>query len=170
MYADIAVCLPLVRTFVYRVNQSVETGCRVIVPFRKREVEGFVVGFRKDAPRDLEVHDIGSVVDQSSLLRPDIFQLCRWIADYYVSPIGEVLKAALPPGILPKHLERGLKRATTCLEKSSYSDLVAGFSPRPILTPDQSSALSTINNSPGFHPILLHGVTGSGKTEIYMRA
>ena len=38
MYADIAVCLPLVRTFVYRVNQSVETGCRVIVPFRKREV------------------------------------------------------------------------------------------------------------------------------------
>ena len=75
MYADIAVCLPLVRTFVYRVNQSVETGCRVIVPFRKREVEGFVVGLREDAPRDLEVHDIGSVVDQSSLLRPDIFQL-----------------------------------------------------------------------------------------------
>src|SRR6266850_211283 len=107
MYADIAVCLPLVRTFVYRVNESVETGCRVIVPFRKREVEGFVVNLRKDAPRDLEVHDIRSLVDRSPLVRPDIFKLCRWIADYYISPLGEVLKGALPPGILPKHVERG---------------------------------------------------------------
>src|SRR3989442_11813108 len=39
-----------------------------------------------------------------------------------------------------------------------------------VLTPDQTSALSTIKNSSAFHPILLHGVTGSGKTEIYMRA
>src|SRR5438876_9370377 len=108
MYADIAVCLPLVRTFVYRVNESVETGCRVIVPFRKREVEGFVVRLRKDVPRDLEVHDIHTVVDRSPLVRPDIFKLCRWIADYYLSPSGEVLKAALPPGITAKHVERGL--------------------------------------------------------------
>src|SRR6266480_317371 len=107
MYADIAVCLPLVRTFVYRLTESVETGCRVIVPFRRRDVEGFVVGLRQDAPRDLEVHDIRSVVDRSPLLRPDIFKLCRWIADYYVSPIGEVLKAALPPGITAKHVIRG---------------------------------------------------------------
>jgi primosomal protein N' (replication factor Y) len=170
MYADIAVCLPLVRTFVYRVNESVETGCRVIVPFHKREVEGFVVDLRKDVPRDLEVLDIRSVVDRSPLLRPDIFKLCRWIADYYVSPPGEVLKAALPPGITAKHVERGLRPAAICWEKRSCTDVAAGFSPRPLLTPDQSSALSAISNSSGFHPILLHGVTGSGKTEIYMRA
>ncbi len=106
MYADIAVCLPLVRTFVYKLSESVETGCRVVVPFRKRDIEGFVVGLRKDAPRDLDVHDIRSVVDRSSLLRPDIFELCRWIAEYYVSPLGEVLKAALPPGITAKHIEK----------------------------------------------------------------
>jgi len=99
MYADIAVCLPLVRTFVYKLNGEAEVGCRVIVPFRKREVDGFVVRLRKDAPRDMEVHEISSVVDPASLVRPDIFELCRWIADYYVSPFGEVLKAALPPGI-----------------------------------------------------------------------
>ena len=69
--------------------------------------EGFVIDLRRDAPKDLDVHDIRSVVDRSPLVRPDIFKLCRWIADYYVSPLGEVLKAALPPGILPKHVERG---------------------------------------------------------------
>ena len=99
MYADVAVCLPLARTFVYRLNQHVEPGCRVVVPFRKREVEGFVIGFRKEAPADLEVHEIGSVLDAIPLVHSDIFRLCRWIADYYVTPIGEVLKAALPPGI-----------------------------------------------------------------------
>src|SRR5438132_8898489 len=108
MYADIAVCLPLVRTFVYKLSESVETGFRVVVPFRRRDIEGFVVGLRKDAPRDLDVHDIRSVVDQSSLLRPDIFELCLWLAEYYVSPLGEVLKAALPPGITAKHVERHL--------------------------------------------------------------
>ncbi|HYR42245.1 MAG TPA: primosomal protein N' [Terriglobia bacterium] len=184
MYADIAVCLPLVRTFVYRVNESVETGCRVIVPFRKREVEGFVVNLRKDAPRDLEVHDIRSLVDRSPLVRPDIFKLCRWIADYYISPLGEVLKAALPPGILPKHVERGPGVIRGQTPKSpKFEEISIGSNlgdlgvcpritpgPRPILTPDQTSALSAISNSSGFHAILLHGVTGSGKTEIYMRA
>src|SRR5262249_33915389 len=107
MYADIAVCLPLVRTFVYKLHGEAEVGCRVIVPFRKREVEGFVVRLRNDAPPAVEVHEISSVIDPAPLIRPDIFELCRWIADYYVSPIGEVLKAALPPGITHSPPRRG---------------------------------------------------------------
>src|SRR5438067_227890 len=75
MYADIAVCLPLARTFIYKLTTLVETGCRVVVPFRKREVEGFVVGFRKEVPPDIEVHEIGSVLDAIPSLRPDVFKL-----------------------------------------------------------------------------------------------
>src|SRR5207245_4996339 len=138
-------------------------------PFRKREVEGFVVDLRKDVPRDLEVHEIRSVVDRSPLVRPDIFKLCRWIAEYYVSPVSEVLKAALPPGILPSYV---MKHS---LPRRGRVD--APLHPDPplrgeelVLTPDQARALTAIKHSPGFHPILLHGVTGSGKTEIYMRA
>src|SRR6266446_4120579 len=164
MYADVAVCLPLTRTFAYRLNEPVQIGCRVLVPFRKREVEGFVVGLRGEPPADIEVHSIGSIIDRTPLVRPEIFELCRWISEYYVSPIGEVLKGALPPGITAKHVERGLKPATT----GKY--VVAGFSPRPVLTPDQSRAFDAIRNARGFHPVLLHGVTGSGKTEVYMRA
>ena len=183
MYADVAVCLPLVRTFLYKVSSPVEAGCRVIVPFRKRDVEGFVVGLRKDAPRDLQVHDVRSVVDEGPLLRPDIFELCQWIANYYVSPMGEVLKAALPPGIKnsppksggePSEARRGGSRRNHPLSPDPVLAATppnsGGESQRLALTPDQARALSVIKTVRGFQPILLHGVTGSGKTEIYMQA
>ena len=108
MYADIAVCLPLSRTFVYKLDEPVEVGCRVIVPFRKRDVDGFVVALRDDAP-DIKVLQVTKIIDKAPLLQPQILELCRWISEYYVSPIGEVLKGALPPGITAKHIERGLK-------------------------------------------------------------
>src|SRR5213593_4278329 len=181
MYADIAVCLPLARTFIYKLTTPVETGCRVVVPFRKREVEGFVVGFRKEVPPDIEVHEIGSVLDAIPLLRPDVFNLCRWVADYYATPIGEVLKAALPPGISTKHVE-GLphsppRRGGEDAPSAAKARQPCGCRASPplrggefLLTPDQASALSTVTKASGFRPILLHGVTGSGKTEIYMQA
>ena len=169
MYANIAVCLPLSRTFVYKLNEPVEIGCRVVVPFRKRDVEGFIVGLRDDAPQGITIHAINSVIDQSPLLRPEIFELCRWISEYYVSPIGEVLKGALPPGITQKHLERGGK-ASDKQVAAGFSMRSGGHRPPPQLTQDQSFAFGQICSGRGFHPVLLHGVTGSGKTEIYMRA
>jgi primosomal protein N' (replication factor Y) (superfamily II helicase) len=161
MYVDVAVCLPLSRTFVYKSDEPVAVGCRVVVPFRKREVEGFVVGSRDAAPK-IEIHSVKEVIDRSPLLRPDVYDLCRWISEYYVSPIGEVLKAALPPGILGKHLERPHPPLRGKSLSREERDLV--------LTQDQQRALNSIRNAEGFHPMLLHGVTGSGKTEIYMRA
>jgi primosomal protein N' (replication factor Y) len=165
MYAEVAVCLPLSRTFVYKLERPAAVGCRVLVEFRRREVEGFIVGLRSDAPKDVEVHGIRSFVDSAPLLRPEIFDLCKWISQYYVSPIGEVLKSALPPGINEKHIARGLKPATTRLEQRE--DIHVERLP---LTTDQSRALDSVCNARGFYPMLLHGVTGSGKTEIYMRA
>jgi primosomal protein N' (replication factor Y) len=159
MYVDVAVCLPLSRTFVYRTEQLIEIGSRVVVPFRKREIEGFVVGIRKETP-DREVHPITNVIDPAPLMRSEIFELCRWIAEYYVSPLGEVLKGALPPGILPKHVEKG----------AAPKAPRGGRGGRPQLTQDQARAFETIRTAHGFHVVLLHGVTGSGKTEVYMQA
>jgi primosomal protein N' (replication factor Y) (superfamily II helicase) len=176
MYADVAVCLPLIRTFVYKLPNPVETGCRVVVPFRKRAVEGFIVGLRKDAPQNIEVHSVTDVIDAAPLVRPDIFELCKWIADYYVAPFGEVLRSALPPGITAKHIEKhvaaGFMPASKIKQEIS-SNLNAGIKPAatgPALTSDQARALAAIEETRGFQPLLLHGVTGSGKTEIYMRA
>src|SRR3954464_8510404 len=106
MYVDVAVCLPLSRTFVYQLDQHVEVGTRVVVPFRKHEEDGFIVGHRKEAPQGFAIQTVLKVVDPQPLISPDIFKLCRWISDYYLAPFGEVLKAALPPGITQKHVER----------------------------------------------------------------
>src|SRR5262249_15762603 len=178
MYVDVAVCLPLSRTFVYRTEEPIEIGSRVVVSFRKREVEGFVVRVRQDKP-DREVHPILSVIDQAPLMRSEIFELCRWISEYYVSPFGEVLKGALPPGILPKHV--GASEAQARQPAASSNDRpflknapnfskTGGDTPPLQLTIDQSRALDVIRNAHGFSVVLLHGVTGSGKTEVYMRA
>src|SRR4051812_13096027 len=119
MYVDVAVCLPLIRTFVYKLDAPVDTGCRVVVPFRKREVEGFVVGLRKEAPKNIEVHPVMSVTDAAPLVRPEIFELCKWISEYYVAPLGEVLRSALPPGIAPKHVGAGFTPASKFKQENS---------------------------------------------------
>ncbi len=189
MYADVAVCLPLTRTFVYEVTELVEAGSRVIVPFRKREVEGFIVGVRTEAPKDVEVLPVATIIDRSPLIRPDIFELCRWISRYYIAPLGEVLKSSLPPGISAKHVESGLRTGDFGSRISDFgwresalptsgslnaseirNPKSPAFVPCLTLTEHQLGAFDAIRSSNGFHTLLLHGVTGSGKSEIYMRA
>src|SRR5688572_29739091 len=161
MLAEIAVCLPLSRTFVYELAEEAEIGCRVKVPFRSTEVEGFVVGYPDAPPPGIEIQVVRELIDQASLLRPDVLELCRWISDYYLAPIGEVLKSALPPGISKKHLER--------FDPAPPPEYETGSAPLK-LTTEQLTALYAIEKAEGFSTILLHGVTGSGKTEIYIQA
>ncbi len=175
MYADVAVCLPLSRTFVYKLNGPVDVGCRVVVPFRKREEDGFVVSLRKDAPAGFEIQTLSKVVDAEPLLHADIFKLCRWVSDYYLAPLGEVLKAALPPGINSKHVSHEARRCAP--GSGNFCRHVQNLERRdglrdeiPQLTTDQLTALFAIQETHGFHSVLLHGVTGSGKTEVYLRA
>src|SRR5438874_9841704 len=177
MYADIAVCRPLLRTFVYKLSAPVETGCRVIVPFRNRDVAGFVVRLRNDAPSDLEILEIRSVIDPGPLLRKDVFELCQWISNYYVAPIGEVLNAALPAGLNTKRRKSSPKsgggpdrEARARQGEASIEARRGGSHEKLALTSAQTKALTRITSSSGFHPIPLHGVTGSGKTEIYLQA
>ena len=161
MLADIAVCLPLSRTFVYELAEPAEIGCRVRVRFSNREVEGFIVGFPKSPPAGIEIQAVSEVLDRASLLLPDVLDLCRWIADYYLAPIGEVLKSALPPAITRKHLDR-FDPGPARIIRNPHTPFK--------LTTEQLTALYAIEKAEGFSTILLHGVTGSGKTEIYIQA
>ncbi len=160
MFAEIAVCLPLSRTFLYELETPVAIGCRVLVKFRNREVEGFVVGLNRKAPDGLKILPVLKVLDMESLLLPDLLDLCKWIAEYYMAPIGEVLKSALPPGITQKHVDRF---------DGVHSAEVPPSAPF-LLTTDQLTALYAIQEPKGFRTVLLHGVTGSGKTEVYIQA
>jgi primosomal protein N' (replication factor Y) len=107
-YAEIALPLPLRQTFTYRLpvgfQDIVSLGARVIVPFGKRTVTGYVVGLHStlDPGLDLDeaaIKNAAELVDESPLITDEILQLAKWTADYYAASWGEVLKASLPAGI-----------------------------------------------------------------------
>ncbi len=101
-FIEVAVPLPVTGTFTYSVPDDlagrVEVGMRVLVPFGRRKVTGFVVGAGVTA--DVEgVKDVVGVLDVAPVVDPPMIELTRWIADYYLASWGEVLRATLPPGI-----------------------------------------------------------------------
>ena len=101
-YADLILPVPLMGTFTYAVPQgmTVQVGCRVVVPFgRSKTYVGIVARLHDVKPQGYEVKDIAEVLDMMPIVTQRQLRLWQWIADYYLSPIGEVYKAALPGGL-----------------------------------------------------------------------
>ena len=104
MFADIILPLPLDGYFTYSVppqlKEHVRVGVRVLVPFgRSKTYVGLATRLHDNAPADYKVKDVLRVLDSEPVLLPQQLKLWQWIADYYMSPIGEVYKAALPAGL-----------------------------------------------------------------------
>ena len=236
---DVALALPLFRTFTYHVPDgttgSITKGSRVLVPFRNRQEIGIVVG--EPAPREgMKVKNITAAPDDAPVMDETILALCRWIADYYVVPLGVALRTALPAALtganvpvptrktrrvvqlkteLPSLLRRdevfarapqqralyelleavGGRAAVELLnEKLAFSaSVLKGLVSRglvdvltetverdPFLSraqrlPDahvpsdaQRNAIQQLAAAPPGQVALLHGVTGSGKTLVYI--
>ena len=103
-YADIILPLPLEGYFTYAVpaelQDKVQFGMRVLVPFgAKKHYIGIVASLHDKKPEGFEVKPLEQVLDDYPILMESQFRLWKWIADYYMSPIGEVFKAALPSGL-----------------------------------------------------------------------
>jgi primosomal protein N' (replication factor Y) (superfamily II helicase) len=194
-----------------------------------------VVGHPTVPPAGIELRDVADVLDDFPLFTPGLIRLLRWAEDYYLAPAGELLRAALPPGlnarggaaapsrrgveyaapapgaaealaslgpraraqraVLEYLLARGripveelraafprgrtalaalARRGLAALETEAPAPagalLPAGEPPRS-LTPAQGEALAAVSGAFGrFETFLLHGVTGSGKTEVYLQA
>jgi primosomal protein N' (replication factor Y) len=241
MLAEVAVAAAVRGTFTYRVPEplrpGLSLGSRVAVPFgRSRRATGYVVGFPAAAPAGFELRDLIAVLDPFPLFTPELLALVRWAEDYYLVPPGELLRAALPPGlnaragdegparrgvewaapapgaaaalaglarraraqhaVLEYLLARGripveelraafpagrpalgalARRGLATIEREARAPggatlAAAGEAPPP-LTAAQAAALEAATAALGsFAPFLLHGVTGSGKTEVYLRA
>ena len=100
---EVAVTLPLRGTFTYRDPRrgtaAVPVGTQVVVPFGTRTVTGFVVGHAAAAQGDVgTLRDIEEVVAGAPAFDEAMVSFCRWVAEYYHAPLGEVLRAALPQG------------------------------------------------------------------------
>lgn len=100
MLVDVALPLPIPRTFTYRLEGGeVPEGTRVLVPFGRRRLIGWVVG-RATGEVELErVLNVHEVLEETPSLPRDLFRLCQWVADYYLAPLGQVLRAALPSAL-----------------------------------------------------------------------
>lgn len=102
--ANVILPLPLAPTFTYIVPElfrgAISVGSRVIVPFGRRKFyTGIVESFPNESPGDFEVKSIAALCDAYPILRNPQLRLWEWIADYYLCSVGEVMKAALPPGL-----------------------------------------------------------------------
>jgi len=237
MLVDVALPLPLFRTFTYAVEgrgEPLDAGTRVLVPFRNRKEIGIVVG--EGSARDgITPKPVAAIPDDAPVLDAPMLALCRWIAQYYVVPLGVALKCALPAALsgaddpvpaqkrrrvarivrdLPSLLHRdnifarapqqralfelieslgGRVAVEHLLERLTFSpsvlkalvargvvaieqDVVARdpFAARrteaPPLVPSvaQQRAIEALRAARGGETFLLHGITGSGKTLVYI--
>ena len=216
------------QTFTYRLKpeQSLHAklGARITVPFGRKLLTAYIVALHDELPAalaEVEIKEAETLVDPEPVCTPEILQLARWVADYYGSPIGEVLKATLPPGgpfvkaklrrfvrttdlkpekvtekqravlaRLAEHKSLPLREFSAAivssLEKKGLVEVFDAAVRRDPLahtpglkaeeytpTPAQNEVLEKIQaqvNEERYAAFLLHGVTGSGKTDIYIRA
>jgi primosomal protein N' (replication factor Y) len=95
---EVALPVPLDRTFTYAVRegQLPQRGARVIAPFRNEKLIGVVTALDVKAPADFEVRFLEAVLDDEPLLSEQLLALAEWMAQYYLAPLGEVLRGMLP--------------------------------------------------------------------------
>lgn len=96
-FCDVALPVPLDMVFTYRVPADVSpiVGGRVLVPFREKRMSGIVIEVHDREP-SVKTKSIFSVLDASPVLDGQLLRLGRWIADYYLAPVGEVFRTMLP--------------------------------------------------------------------------
>ena len=96
-FCDVALPVPLDMTFTYRVpgGMAPVPGGRVLVPFRQQRLSGVVIALHDKEPK-LRAKNILAVLDTSPVLDEQLTRLGKWIADYYLAPVGEVFRTMLP--------------------------------------------------------------------------
>lgn len=173
-YLRVAVPTPLRRLFDYLPPIGSEAtdfvpGIRVRVPFQSRTMVGILIeaAAETQVPTN-KLKRALEFIDKAALLPKDIYELCHWAADYYHYSLGEILFAALP-ALLRKGKPPIVK---TKAEDLPSRPLGAAQEPTSIhLNSAQAEAVQLIcAQSERFKVMLLDGITGSGKTEVYLRS
>ncbi|MBR1667206.1 MAG: primosomal protein N' [Bacteroidaceae bacterium] len=174
MFADIILPIPF-DSFTYLVPPTLQPtrdlrGCRVVVPFGKNKIyTGVVLRVHNNKPEGVEMKEIMEVLDEQPVVNEKQFAFWQWIANYYICPLGDVMKSGLPGAMKPKD-EAALKESSRKRKGGKnnlfHEDATATLQP---LTPAQQTAMGEIEASfKTKNATLLHGVTSSGKTEIYI--
>ena len=168
MIAEVVFNLPLERSFHYLIpsvlREALRPGMRVAAPFGPRERIGFIVQTLAKSPiRELKA--VRRLIDSFPVIADERWALARWLSAYYYCSMGEALCAMVPRDLRLRSASDPGHRAAD--QPGSDAGRVRALSPH------QQRALRTILAALGSsraRTVLLHGVTGSGKTELYLRA
>ena len=140
-YADVAVTLPMAHSFVYAVPESLAADCipgmRVLVPFGRRRITGYILKRRTDCGK-YRAKKILDVLDDHPLFPAREIPFLKWVADYYIFPLGETIKAALPTGLERKDV------SCVFMAKAGRAALARGG-----LTPGEVSVLERASRKDG---------------------
>jgi primosomal protein N' (replication factor Y) (superfamily II helicase) len=159
-YIELVFNLPLNTRFTYTIPDKIpspELGCRVMAPFGRRKLAGFVVGFPSTAPASLkQLRDMERVIDETPLFDDNFLELAVWVSEMYHCSLGEALSAMTPTGRSEREAP-GLGP-----DEEAYRAVPEQ------LSDDQAEALKAVTTGPpGLY--YLDGITGSGKTEVFLR-
>ena len=166
IYLDVVLNVPINRSFTYSYTpgekEKAEIGKRVEVPFGNRKLTGFITGICDTAPDDVpkeKIRAVRRIVDEEPLLTSELFSLAKWMADYYLCPLGEIVSAMIPSG----------RREAGSGGFSFADDIPSGEAHD--LSDEQKRAVSDILSGKTKHARFhyVYGSTGSGKTEVFLR-
>lgn len=156
-YYDIILPVIPKGTFTYKSDRKIFPGTRVKVSFGSRSEYGIIKSETKHVNSDIKYKEIDEILDDEPVFSENYLKMLNKMANYYQSPLGITMRGILAKSIL------GSEKINVNCEISSKSIIL-------YLNQDQQSiykSITTIINK-GFSANLLHGITGSGKTEIYI--
>lgn len=170
-YAEIVLPIPLRGAMTYALpailQERAKPGCRVKVSLGRRALIGCLLSIHDTRPK-FPTKDILEIIDDECLFSPASLKLLMWASEYYLTPPGEVLRH-----LLPKRLLQSTKGMEQKLRSRSTPDLGSFvLPPARELTEEQTESLRRIRMElakPEPQSVLLHGITGSGKTEVYLK-
>lgn len=173
MYVQVIICKKpgeFDEPLTYALPETMQPLCRIgsflMVPLRGRTVQGIAVGLEQTLPviSADKIKPIDSVLSSPAGLFEWQVALARFIADYYRTTLARALRLLTPASVWSA---RPAKRKKLPVSAETAEPVAGSPVVRPVLTAEQEKALAVIEASS--KPVLLHGVTGSGKTELYLR-
>jgi primosomal protein N' (replication factor Y) len=171
--AEIVLPIALDKSFHYLIPEDLRgkviIGSVVRVPFRNLSLTGYCVGLTDDPGFPLsKMKFIKNINEDIPPIKEDIFKLTKWISEYYLCSHGEAIEATLPSGVRKERKRKSLSKMSEEAYLKPDTEKKEPFPP----TEAQVKAINTIKSAVdnNKHEVfLLHGITGSGKTEVYLQ-
>ena len=165
-YLSLLFDIPVKQAFIYRDREAGEgeAGKRAVAGFGRRQMTGFISSVFDEVPAGIEsakIKTVDRIVDREPVFGVEDLKLAEWMASYYFCSTGEALAAMLPSG----------RRATGFASFGTDDMDDEGVACSALkLSAEQEAALGAITSDSTGEPFYLYGITGSGKTEVFLRA